>query len=323
MPTVSIVVPVYNSEDYLEVCIASLLNQTFQDIEIILINDGSTDRSLDIIYAFAENDQRIRIHTQKNQGVSAARNAGLSMANGDYILCVDSDDAIELDTIETLYHHAIETDAEIVMGNALIEYANGQQYPFLPRDKALRSVFLQTGEWCFNKLMQTYAPPLVYLFFIKRDFVITNQLFFKEGIVHEDDIWCTKTMLLTEKMSLLDFTYYHYIQREGSIMHSNNKLYRVESYAVVVKELLDFVESNHFSTETMGSVYAKIFVIFHSLCQLLQQVKKNRKLSYLFFKLTDKGVSNSHLCPTKLLFGLLLQSLNYMYEYPEEYGFEG
>jgi glycosyltransferase involved in cell wall biosynthesis len=274
MPKVSVVVPIYNSEDYLEDCLESIVNQTFRDMEIILINDGSADHSLEIMYKYAKYDNRIRIYTQLNQGVSAARNTGLFMAFGNYILCVDSDDTIVLNAIETLYSHAIETDVQIVMGNALIEYPDGKQAPFLPRNNALRSVSIQTGEWCFTQLMQTYAPPLVYLFFIKRDFVIANHLYFKEGIVHEDDIWCTKAMLLAGNMSLLDFTYYYYKQREGSIMHSDNHLYRVESYYAVVKELSEFVGRNHFSADTNGYVYEKLFVIFCAMCRLLHQVKK-------------------------------------------------
>ncbi|GHU83031.1 hypothetical protein FACS189415_4530 [Bacteroidia bacterium] len=283
LPKVSIVVPIYNSENYLEECLDSIVNQTFRDTEIILIDDGSTDHSLDIMNEFASKDKRVFILSQTNQGVSAARNTGLSMANGDYVLCVDSDDTVEPDTIEMLYSIAIETNAEIVMGNALIEYPNGGRAPFLPRSKDLRSVSCQTGEWCFAQLMKTYAPPLVYLFFIKRDFVITNHLYFREGIVHEDDIWCTKVMLLARSMSLIDFTYYHYRQREGSIMHSNNHRYRLESYAVVVKELLDFVEGNPFSAETTGYVYAKIFVIFHSMCCLLPLVKKETGNYHTYF----------------------------------------
>jgi glycosyltransferase involved in cell wall biosynthesis len=120
MAKVSIIVPVFNVEKYLEECLDSLVRQTFQDVEIILVDDDSADASLDIMNTFAGINNRIRKVSQHNRGVSPTRNVGLYLAAGDYILCVDSDDTILPDTIERLYNRAIETEADIVMENALI-----------------------------------------------------------------------------------------------------------------------------------------------------------------------------------------------------------
>ena len=100
--TVSIIIPVYNCEKYITRCLDSLINQTYSNIEIILVNDGSNDKSEDIIKAFAKNDNRIKLYSQINQGVSVARNTGLDKATGEYIMFVDADDYIELDMVDEL-----------------------------------------------------------------------------------------------------------------------------------------------------------------------------------------------------------------------------
>lgn len=107
MHTFSIIVPVYKVEKYLERCVESIINQTFEDFELILIDDGSPDRCGAICDEYAAEDERIKVIHQKNQGVSVARNAGLDVATGDYICFVDSDDWIELDCLKTVYDKGI------------------------------------------------------------------------------------------------------------------------------------------------------------------------------------------------------------------------
>ena len=114
MNKVSIIVPVYNIEKYLAKCLDSLINQTLEDIEIICVNDGSTDNSAEILNEYAQKDCRIKIINQDNAGLSAARNTGINAANGEYIGYVDSDDWIDLNFYEKLYNAAKDTDADIV-----------------------------------------------------------------------------------------------------------------------------------------------------------------------------------------------------------------
>ena len=137
---VSILIPAYNAEKTINRCLDSILCQTFQDIELIIVNDGSTDSTLSILSNYAENDKRIIVYNQPNQGVSAARNTGLRNASGDYILYVDSDDWIEPNMIQRMVD--LIEDADIVfcgndysetpgqvecIGNVKIEYWNQQQ----------------------------------------------------------------------------------------------------------------------------------------------------------------------------------------------------
>lgn len=112
-PKVSIIMPVYNVEKYLKKCLNSLINQTLDDIEIICVNDGSTDNSDKILQEFAQKDSRIKILTQSNKGQSVARNLAIENANGEYLGFVDSDDWVDLDYFEKLYNIAIKYDCDI------------------------------------------------------------------------------------------------------------------------------------------------------------------------------------------------------------------
>ena len=118
-PKVSIIVPVYNVEKYLEKCLDSLVNQSLHDIEIICVNDGSKDDSLDILEKYAKKDSRIKIINKQNQGLSAARNDGLKVAAGEYVGYVDSDDWVDLNFYEKLYESAKKYNAEIASGNII------------------------------------------------------------------------------------------------------------------------------------------------------------------------------------------------------------
>lgn len=293
-PTVSVIVPIYNTDLYLEKCLNSLIKQTYQSIEIILINDGSTDRSQEIIDSFAKNDERIVPLFQTNQGVSAARNAGLKAAKGDYIFFVDSDDTIRLDTIEELYRKAVETGVDIVIGNIFFYSPNGQQIPVFERLKEFNKLPPQSGVQCFNQFVEAVIfPPLVCLYFTKRDLIQTHQLFFKEGIVHEDELWCIKTLIYAKKVTIIDLYHYFYLIREGSIMRSDNKKYRVQSFFRVVEELEIFIaqlQHKNEYTSAIGYVYVRIFNTYFFICQLLQEMKeKNTYREY--FELLLKKVS--------------------------------
>ena len=125
---VSILVPVYNASQYLRECVASLTGQTYTDLQIVLINDGSTDDSWDIIKELAQQDKRLEVYSQSNSGVAATRNRLLEKANGDFVLFVDSDDWIELDTVETLMNEQQKEDYDIVMYQLLKSQPNDYQY---------------------------------------------------------------------------------------------------------------------------------------------------------------------------------------------------
>jgi len=283
-PPVSVIVPVYNVERYLEACLDAIAGQTFQGMEIILVNDGSTDRSPDIINAYAAKDKRIVTVSQPNRGVSAARNAGLSVATGEYILFVDSDDFVRNDTVERFYRQAMSTGAEIIMGNYNYCYPDGKQapHPDFRRMAEFGKLPVMTGEQCFAKLMEEgIFPPLVYLYFCKRAFIMDNRLFFEEGIIHEDELWCLKTLVHAKQVSvsLLDYCHYFYRLRQGSIIRSNNKKYRIDSYFAVVGILETFVselQERKMFMQATGWIQVRFFYFYDSICKLMPDTKEER-----------------------------------------------
>lgn len=273
-PKVSVIVPVYNVEAYLEECLNSIVEQTFKDIEIIIINDGSKDRSIKIIQKFASKDKRVILCSQTNKGVSAARNTGIRQVKGEYILFVDSDDKIIENTIEVLYQNAITTNADLVIGNASNWYQDGSIKRVFDR-RDINNISGLSGEICFQKLVQIHQmvfPPLVYLFFVKRELIIDHKLLFKRNIIHEDELWCVKTMLNSKRVSLIDFDYYLYRQREGSIMNSNNNTFRIESMFIVSKELKKFaseLKKKDIPEYVIECIYIRIFIQYHVIDTLI------------------------------------------------------
>lgn len=128
---ISIIVPVYNTENYLEKCLYSLVNQTYKNIEIIIIDDGSPDNSMNIIQKFVLADNRVKVISQKNQGLSGARNTGMNNANGDYIMFIDSDDWIEIDTCEKAINASEKYNADVVFWPYIREFSDSQKDNYL------------------------------------------------------------------------------------------------------------------------------------------------------------------------------------------------
>lgn len=161
-PKVSIIVPVYNVEQYLSRCLDSIINQTFQNLEIICINDGSTDHSLQILEQYKEKDSRINVVNKENEGISKARNLGIKKATGEYLTFVDSDDWLELNFIEVLYEKALETNCDLVLSSYVRSYPDRE----LNKNIDLRDNCLfneqETKEIVLRKLIGPTKEELAY-----------------------------------------------------------------------------------------------------------------------------------------------------------------
>lgn len=214
---ISIIVPIYNVEEYLERCIVSIINQTYKNLEIILVDDGSPDNSAIICENYAKKDERIIVVHKKNGGLSAARNSGLKISTGDYVLFVDSDDFIELDSCEKLIHD-ITDDIDIVVGvckeirssdiffQKHSNLVNGQVYK--SKDYVLLSI--EKNEW--------YAPAWLNLY--KRKFLVDNNLYYRDGYYFEDLEMLPRLFLSNPTIKYINYPFYNYIIRENSIMTS-------------------------------------------------------------------------------------------------------
>lgn len=213
----SIIVPIYNVGPYLERCIAHLRGQTYSNIEIILVDDESPDNCPQMCDEFAEIDERIKVIHKKNGGLSDARNKGLEIATGEYVLFVDSDDYIERNTCERLCRFA-QKSYDILIGDAIVE-GGVCRMPHIPIDN-----MLYTGKDYLKKALKAgKAPMAAWLNAYKRRFLLDNELFFKFGILHEDEQFTPRAFLKANSVIYTGITFYHYIIRDGSITTKNDK----------------------------------------------------------------------------------------------------
>ena len=221
---ISVIIPVYNVEKYLEKCIDSILNQTYKNLEIILVDDGSNDNSGNMCDKFAREDKRVRVIHKKNGGASSARNAGLDIATGEYIGFIDSDDFVDLDFYEVLYNNLVEENADMSMCKLLdcygdVNKTNKKVTKFVYTTEEAIKVVLEA------KITSVFAVNKLY----KRD--IFNGLRYKEGDIAEDAEIILDVLMKCKKVVFLDAEKYYYIHRENSV--TTSKFNRERSYDVI------------------------------------------------------------------------------------------
>lgn len=211
IPVFSIVIPIYNTKQYLARCVASVLHQTFSNIEILLVDDGSTDGSAALCDAYAQQDSRVSVIHKENGGLSDARNAGIDAAAGSYILFLDSDDYLEPDACERLLP-AAETGSDILVGKWIRDSAAPASCP-----DGDRFVVWEARDYLKQALAGGHMSMAAVLYILNRSFVERHSLKFKYGICHEDDEFTPRAFLAAHTVTQSNVEFYHYILREGSI----------------------------------------------------------------------------------------------------------
>lgn len=264
-PALSFIVPVYNVESYLSECVDSLLRISLLAIEVILVDDGSTDRSGEIADCYARQDPRIKVIHQSNRGLSGARNRGMEEATGTYLAFVDSDDWLIGDRIVEIYRNALRFDANMAMGNALFYYPDGTtDNPFAPIPPELTGIKL-TGKQCFTELMKrNLFAPMVYDYLYKREWV-RKQAFRFHSVMHEDELWTPVALCQAERTVVTNIDFYNYRQRAGSIMSTLRKEKRIPDLIYIANRLIRFAERFSFTgedREVKSMLYVKIFCLY-------------------------------------------------------------
>ena len=231
---ISIVVPIYNVENELPRCIESLINQTYNNIEIILVNDGSTDGSKSICNLYKQRDSRIKVINKDNGGLSDARNSGIHIARGDYILFIDSDDYIEINSCEKFINVLNGRNVDIVVGEA--KKIHGDNISYLNHSNLINGREYLSKEYIKLSIesLEWYAPSWLNMY--NREFIIRNSLFFKKGILHEDMQILPKYFLSANSIIYMNYCFYNYEIRENSITQMNNKTKSIESMITIFNE---------------------------------------------------------------------------------------
>ena len=262
MIKVSVILPIYNVAQYLDETFTSLLNQTLQEIEIIAVNDGSSDNSLEIIQKYAQQDSRISYYTQENQGQSVARNLALKHATGKYIYMMDSDDVLaNTDALRTCYEYAEKNNADFIFfdGDTLQEQGathltwDYQRTEDLEEDKAYQ------GEELLSEMLDKWKHNcVVWLLLINHDYLKSIGLDFYPGIIHEDELFTTKLTLQSQNIYCLKQSFVKHRVRSASTMGLHYSKRNINCYLTVIDELLKWRNTpiiHKFARYTLSKVF--------------------------------------------------------------------
>lgn len=254
-PSVSVIIPIYNVEKYIDECIASIRNQTLKNIEIICVNDGSIDSSLEIVKKIARMDKRISIYSQNNCGSSIARNLGMSVAKGKYTYFIDSDDWLQENALSELYERSEKDNLDLLFfcANA---FADDKKFDKITKN--LRNNYIRKARYSgvysgidMYNLMYDNREYIASacMFFAKTDFYRKNNIKFIDKILHEDEAFTFKACLLAERVGCINKQYYMRRYRFGSTMMVKKTFYNVYGYFRCFLFMCDFASSKGIFTQ--------------------------------------------------------------------------
>ena len=292
---ISVIIPVYNASNYLDKCIMSVLNQTYENLEVLLINDGSKDSSLDICYSYEKKDSRVKVITKENEGVSKTRNVGIDNSMGKYLMFVDSDDYLHEKYIEKMYNYLIEKNLSVVTSSMT----------FVDENYNLLSVYsYKNANDILNfknisiDLVNTSYFNSVCKMIINSKIIKENKVYFNEKIKFgEDLLFSFNVIQLANNIGYLNFPGYYYLQNNSSMTHKN-------SMEIINK----YVEDNKYVYDEIGKyinddilINNKLFTKYNfALLKFIKNVKYKEFKKHainLFNKMFDK---DSHIIIKKI-----------------------
>lgn len=248
---ISIIIPIYNSEKTLDRCLNSCCSQTYKNIEIICINDGSTDNSLCILNKYIQKDSRIKIINKKNGGLSSARNEGLKIAQGEWICFVDSDDYIDLNFCEELLKRAIETKSDFVICPTILSDINQNLIILPPYHEFVHTTFKDKV-----KMLRGGA---VWDKIYSHKFLKKYNILFEEGHNWEGNLFLLKVARYSECFSSTIKTFYHYIHNNNPICHSKTDVdKRINDRLFVLRSIFDWATKEQLNHKDMRAVLSLI-----------------------------------------------------------------
>lgn len=285
-PLVSVVVPVYKVEQYLHKCVESILRQTYRNLEIILIDDGSPDSCPDICDNYADKDSRVRVIHKENGGLSDARNAGLKIATGEWVSFVDSDDWVEPDFIATLLEVAQKNSADISVCAYTKVYDDkpGQKMAIGEQQKVMTSIEAMRDLLTYKKYGGVMTWNKLYKLSIFRD----HNIEFPKGKIHEDNFTTYKTYYYANRIAYTDKPLLYYLQRSDSIMNrdfDDRRTYMIEA----AEEVNEFVAEHN-----LPLIDEATFMLMSSIMQCLQALHTSgdrREYGNIETKLFDELIS--------------------------------
>lgn len=283
MPKFSIIIPVYNTEKYIDKCLNSVFNQSYKDYEVIVVNDGSSDRSVEIAQTY-----KCTIINQKNKGVSAARNNGVKKAKGDYIIFIDSDDYIEKDLLKEI-NKSLKNNPDLVRfqiqdvkDNKVINKYN--EKPFTG----------YCGERAFSEIVKYHYVDSMCCYAIKRKYFLKERFIFTEGMVHEDFEIIPLVIIKSCIVNSIDYIGYNYVQRPNSIMSSDDYekvKKKVEDFYNHYKYLIKEIDKTDLDSKIFKSFIANSLIL--KICELEDEDYKEYKDKLIEDKVYDNLLTDN------------------------------
>jgi len=292
---VSIVIPAYNVENYINQALDSILNQTHRNIEVIIVDDASADNTYSILKQYAKKDNRIKLYRlNKNGGASKARNSGMKHITGDYTYFFDSDDWLDLDYIEKLLKTATETNADVIINKGISAYNRGND---------LGNIFklgknLKVGSIEVNgKNLHLIDPPLTFLFFYKTSYLEKIKIMWPAGLIQEDVYFAVAALSATDKIFVVDKPIYHYRVRDYVI--DKTWVHRITKFDLIEINKLIYIYLKKNNLLNKGKM--SILLLRDHLCNHSEQNRFYDELRELFLEAEDDVKNNIEIYDEKEL----------------------
>ena len=303
-PKVSVIIPIYNVEKYLMACLDSIVNQTLKEIEIICVNDGSTDNSLSLLQEYSKSENRIMIINQRNRGLSEARNTGVKFSNGEFIYFIDSDDSLKLNALFELYEYCKKNDLDIISfqskrfkkdketNNQEINKNLNNQSLLNNSNFTLNPKNIMKGKFLYVKLRKSKNfSPVVWRIFLRKEFYINSQLSFYPGILHEDISFTLTAFLLANRTTSINKKYYNYRIHEESITSKKINLKNLYGYFITSYKMEEIINNLKLEKNVKKTifVYKKYAMKFVKKC-MKKISSKEKKILYLKLTKSQKNL---------------------------------
>lgn len=276
VPELSVIIPMYNAGKSFEACMASLLAQTLQSIEIIIVNDGSTDESAEMAHHYAAQYPHVQVIDQANGGVSRARNAGMAVASGEYVTFPDADDTLVPEMYSKLIAMARADNLDVAQCNAeRVFWGSGKAKTLIPVDRLQSTPVLSGAEWLGKALATNRYLHVVWLGIYRRSLINELNLEFEPGLHHQDIPWTTELMLNARRVRYTDEVMYRYYVHDQSISNQKRTGMRNVEYQrhyIKIAQMLDEINLRYKNSVSIpSSVYRQVTKEALTVCHSLRR----------------------------------------------------
>ena len=260
-PKISVIIPIYNVQNFLIDCLDSIVKQSLKEIEIICVNDGSTDDSLSLLLNYSKIDNRIMIIDQRNRGLSEVRNTGIKFSNGEFIYFLDSDDLLRLNALYELYEYSKKYNLDIIYFQS-IEFKNNNKIQIIEKKKDLSNFDnilnprnIMMGKYLNVRLrkLKKYST-VVWRSFLRKQFYINGKLSFYPGILHEDVLFTLNGILLANRAAYINKKYHYYRINNESIMRTKINVKNLYGCFITYCEILEFLNKRKYEKSVKKAI---------------------------------------------------------------------